>query len=256
MKNEISNLLSELKKINDIKNKNNDQIKLPKKTQLNIALDEIKLMALNDAKEEQKFDEAKELAKKKYIENIKKEKEIYEQTKINKMYNELKKEEKKDEKEKNELIFNNADINLNSLKLNNIETSNNKNKLKEKNIIIISGFLLFITCFCFTFFIFKNVEEEIKSNEKQIKKTNIKIENKVVKLNKNDIQIFPIYIFSFDYLKEKNYYDLFLFNFLYNQNSFSKNENINKNEKKQIKKTNKNIKKPKINFDLNQFDIK
>jgi hypothetical protein len=252
MKNEISNLLSELKKINNIENKNTEKITSPKKTQLNIALDEIKLLALNYAKEEQQFDEIKELAKKKHIENIKKEKEISEQIKINKMYDELKKE---NNEENHKLVFDN-NINFNTLKLNDIKKINNKNKISEKNIIIISSILLFITCFCFTFFIFKDVKEEIKLNENQIKKVNIKIEKKIINLNEINIQIFPIYVFSFDHLKEKNYYDLFLFDFLYNQNNFSKNEKINKKEKNKNKKINKNIKKAKINFDLKEFDIK
>jgi len=248
MKNEVNSLLSELKKINEIEKNDIKQKKLPKRTQLNIILDEIKILALKEAKEEQQFDDIKELAKKKYIENIKKEREIQEKIKIDEMYYELNKQ-----KQNNKIIFNdNIDTNFNSLKLNNIKTKIDNKKNDKKLIIVSVAICLFITCFCFSFFIFKDTSEEIKLNVKQVKLENIKLEKKIFNSNKINIQIFPFYVLSYNQLKQNNYYDLFLIDFLY----FSNNEILNKNEKNKIKKINKTNKKVRVNFDLNQFDIK
>jgi hypothetical protein len=90
MKNETSQLLSEIKQM-ALKNPDHTiSIPLPKKkSELSSVLAEIKDLALRDAKDEQEFITAKEVAQQKYMQEERHKADLLEQQKIAQMYHEV-----------------------------------------------------------------------------------------------------------------------------------------------------------------------
>lgn len=266
MKNETSQLLSEIKQMALKNPEHTISIPLPKKkSELENVLAEVKDLALRDAKEEQEFVIAQMTAKQKYEAEEKRKTELREQQKIAQMYHE-------EEKKKHQFIAShvfedtpptpmplfeapNPFFQTQMVDIRQVNRAVNKRLFEKFKFHLVFGVFLVSLGFFYA-----TVEQPVSNVKKSKIIMPIKTEPVMIK------RLRPMHIWPQNYVLQDNYSnvsqdapDLTLNNLIY-KSILIKEETIEKKRDnsrvKPVRKTIKETKKFKFEVDLNKSDLK